>query len=342
LYGTLVRLNPDFDIVPELAESWDISPDLMTYTLHLRPDVKWHDGENFTSADVKFTMEAWMDPDVGNALYGIFEPLIDTIDTPDNHTVIVNLLSPSSSFMFHLSKYAKAEMLPKHIWESIPPADWRESDYNTGVQQPIGTGPWMFVEVGDDYFKFEKNPDYYIPNVPKMDYIIYKRIPEAATALAALQNGEVHMLDFFYHYEDQLETIENDPDIQWSKVFRFDVEAIEFNLNHPILSNKYVRQAFSYAFPRETYVQEVMAGFGIPTSIPVPGGHWATPTGYEIYPYDLDDAADALEMAGFLPEYLQEATAEVPLATIATYVIIGIIVGGVVVGVIFILRRKSI
>lgn len=341
LYGTLVRLNPDFEIVPELAESWDISSDLMTFTLHLRPDVKWHDGENFTSADVKYTMEAWLDPNVGSALYGIFEPLIDTIDTPDAHTVIVNLLKPSSSFMFHLTKATKAEILPKHIWESIPPLDWRTSDYNTGAQKPIGTGPWMFVEVTADSFKFEKNPNYYIPGVPKMDYIIYKRIPEASTALAALQNGEVHMCDFFYHYEDQFETLKDDPDLQWSKVFRFDVEAIEFNLNHPILSSKWVRQAFAYAFPRETYVQEVMAGFGIPTSIPLPDGHWATPPGYEIYEYDLEAAADVLELAGFMQEYLEEEALEIPWTTIATYVVVGAIVGGVVVGAIFMLRKRT-
>lgn len=337
IYGTLLRLDPDYELVPDLAESWDVSPDGKTYTFHLRSGVTWHDGEPFTSKDVKFSIEVRMIEELGAAMYGTLTDLVESVETPNDLTVVVHLKKASPMFPYHMSKYTKMEILPEHIWKDIPVADWRTSEWNTEKAAP-GTGPWKFVEVTEAYLKLEANEDYYF-DPPKMKYIVYQRIPEKTTALAALRAGEVHCLDFFYRFEADFPEIEKMTEIQWIKCDRFDVEGGYFNLNHPILANKWVRKAFSYAFPREEFISTVYNNIGKPSLLPLPVGHWAQPPELTVYPYDLDKAKECLEKAGYKQEYLKPV--ETPWTMYAIFAVVGLVVGVAITTATFTLRKRK-
>jgi len=339
MFGTLVRADPDYEIVPDLAESWEISEDLQTYTFNLRSGVTWHDGEALTSEDVKFSIEVRMDPDLGSGMYSTLINYVDYIETPDNLTAIVHLTEPYGGFLYDMSRYANMEILPEHILGDVPPEDWRTSTWNT-EQAPPGTGPWKFVEITEDYLKLERNEDYYF-DPPLMEYIVYKRIPEKSAAFAALQAGEVHYVDFFYGFEPDFPEIQQmaaDGEIKYATCVRLDIEGYVCNLEHPILGNKWVRKAISYAFPREDFIDDVMNGLGKPAKLMMPVDHWVEPTGLQIYEYDLDEARSALEKAGYKQEYIGEPVA---WTFDPVWFAAGAVVGAAVIGIAAYLTRRK-
>src|SRR5262249_13004717 len=142
LYDPLVRLDIKGDVHPDLAESWETSPDGKTWTFHLAQNVKWHDGQPFSSADVKWTFDtqtAAKGPGLAD-LVGI-----ESITTPDANTVVMQLKAPSGRFLEQIygGSNQSGGILPKHLFESTPIADLQKNEYN---YKPMGTGPFKFVE----------------------------------------------------------------------------------------------------------------------------------------------------------------------------------------------------
>ena len=131
LYMGLTDYDAKGEVVPGLAEKWSVSSDKLTYTFSLRKDVKWHDGRPFTSADVKFTFERILDPEVGSWLKGFFEN-VSQVETPDDHTAVVRLRAPSPTLLYNTWH----GILPKHIWEK---EDFKKSAYNcsAGRHRPV-------------------------------------------------------------------------------------------------------------------------------------------------------------------------------------------------------------
>ena len=170
-------------IYPDLAESWDIADDLMTYTFHLREGVKWHDGEAFTAKDVKWTFESILE--YGDQAYTYsYVKMIDSIETPDDYTVVFHMAYPCGTFVESVGDYQGPDILPAHIYEGTDPYT------NPANQSPIGTGPFKFVEAKlGSYCKLEANPDYY-GDGPYLDGVIYNFIPDETTAMTAMEAGE--------------------------------------------------------------------------------------------------------------------------------------------------------
>jgi peptide/nickel transport system substrate-binding protein len=185
-YSKLVLYDVNFTAVQgELAESWDVSADGTQYTFKLRPGVTWHDGQPFTSADVKFTIELAKNPDSASYIGAKFSG-VTAIDTPDDQTAVITLGTPNASLLDALTFLV---MLPKHALESIAPADLVQSDW--WRTNPIGTGPfkWSAYKPGE-YVELVAYDGYWRGR-PKLDKIINRFFPEAGSAVIALRSGEI-------------------------------------------------------------------------------------------------------------------------------------------------------
>lgn len=186
IYESLLRY--DFDLLPgpQLAESWEISEDGKTYTFHLQEGVTFHDGEPFTSEDVKFSMDVFL-REVHSRMRTYMEH-VESIETPDDLTVIFHLKQPFGPFI-GIFEAGTAPMVPKHIYEGT---DFRDNPANN---TPIGTGPFKFDkwEKGS-YIHLIKNDDYYMEGKPYIDDIYYHVIPDAASRAVAYETGTVDLL----------------------------------------------------------------------------------------------------------------------------------------------------
>ena len=131
IFSGLTSHDGENQVAPGLAKSWDYDEDTLTYTFHLEENVKWHDGEPFTADDVKFTIEAIMDPDNGSENAPNYED-VTAIDVIDDHTIAFTLSAPNVAFL----DYMTMAILPKHLLEG---EDMQESDF---FRHPIGTGPY--------------------------------------------------------------------------------------------------------------------------------------------------------------------------------------------------------
>ncbi len=133
IYSGLVRLGENGTIIPDLAESWDISTDGRSYTVHLKPKLFFHDGKKLTSSDVVFTVEKIGDPTIKSPLRVAWDGVSAT--AIDDTTVLFTLQKPYAGFLSQLT----LGILPEHIWKNIPTESWQLSKYNT---EPIGSGPY--------------------------------------------------------------------------------------------------------------------------------------------------------------------------------------------------------
>ena len=184
VYDGLLDYDKDLNAVPSLAETWNVSEDGKTVTFNLRKGVKWHDGEDFTSADVQFTVMDVLKQVHPRGPNSFKE--VTSIDTPDDHTAVFNLANPAPYMMRALGSY-ESPMVPKHLLEG---QDIRSADI---ANKPVGTGPFTFTEwKKGQYIRLDKNPNYWKEGLPYLDRIVGRFIPDASTRTAAMENGEVH------------------------------------------------------------------------------------------------------------------------------------------------------
>lgn len=296
VFDGLTRFTPDAKVVPGLAKSWDVTPDGITYTFHLRSGVKFHDGRPFTAHNVVSSFQRVLDPATkggrGWPLYPIKgaedyaagkAQTISGMSAPNDTTVVITLKEPFSIF---------PKLLAMPVTSILP--DNPGSDFG---QKPIGTGPWKFVEwKHDDYLRFARNPDYF-DGAPKTDSLMARIIPEMSTATAEFEAGNVDVLNV---PDEEGKSWQADPEksklLSSAPALRFWYVAI--NTTRGPLSDVRVRQALNYAVDVKTMLAQVMAGRGsvangvIPPSL---GGAEPNRAGYS---YDVNKAKQLLAAAG--------------------------------------------
>ena len=183
IYSGLLTYGFDLKPLPNLATSWDISPDGLTYTFQLAKNAKWHDGEPFTADDVIFTTRDML-PEV-HARARVNFSQVASVEAPDPHTVVFRLKTPYPGFIYAFEA-SSAPMMPKHIYAGT---DYRNNSANA---RPIGTGPFRFKEwQRGSIIRMERNPDYFKPGLPYLDGINFVVIPDGAQRLIALESGQV-------------------------------------------------------------------------------------------------------------------------------------------------------
>ena len=291
-FNGLVDYDPQGNIIPGLAATWKISPDSLTYTFQLRPDVKWHDGKALTAEDVRFTFEKILDPKVGSRLNLYFQA-VKEVQVPGPHTVVFKLKEPDPVFLANLW----SGILPKHIWEK---EDFAKSQYNV---IPVGSGPWKVKEwVRGDHMTFEANPDYF-QGKPYLDRIIVKVIPDATVAFAALEKGDVDYLPFKgvvggppYQLVDRLK---QSPNLEVNVYEVSSMQRLFFRNDKPPFNNAKVRQAIAHAINRRFIIQKLLFGYGqIAHSEVPPAMKEAYNPKVPQYEYDVAKANQLLDEAG--------------------------------------------
>lgn len=293
LYNGLVALDKDFKPMPDLADSWTVADEGKTYTFKLHPDVKWHDGVPFTSADVKFTFEELLLKFHARTKTGV-EPVLAGIDTPDDLTVVFRFKTPYAPLLQQLN-VIEAPILPKHLYEGSDPQN------NPANLKPVGTGPFRFVEYKKgQQVTMERNPDYFKPGLPHFDKLIFSIIPETATAMAAFERGEV---DYVSVPGAEVERVSKLPGVTVGRSpagagGSFCVQTVIPNLEHTPLDKLAVRQALNLAIDRERMVKQVLFGQGRAARGPMATTLWAFDSSLPAFAYDPAKANQLLDEAG--------------------------------------------
>ncbi|MET0314130.1 MAG: ABC transporter substrate-binding protein [Hansschlegelia sp.] len=286
----------DFDLKPQpaLATSWDVSPDGKTITFKLREGVKWHDGQPFTSADVKWTLEnVWKKIHPRNQL--TFAKVI-AVETPDPLTVVLKLSEPSVAILSSVNSNG-AQVLPKHLYEGT---DVLTNPYNN---KPVGTGPFVFKEwKKGEYIALERNPDYWDKPKPYLDKLTFRVIPDAGSRAAAFENGEVQYGVLSPVPLKDATRLAKLPTLkietrgyEWLSPWLF----ADFNVDNQYLKDVRVRRALAQAIDKAALAKVVWFGFGEPAASPVPSTLKAFfNANAPAYPYDLKRAEQLLDEAG--------------------------------------------
>ena len=256
IYDGLLEYNFDLSPRPCLAESWNVSPDGLTITFNIRKGVKFHDGHPMTSEDVRYSiMEVLIKY---HARGGKFK-IIESIQTPDDHTVLIKLKSSSPALMMAFSGY-ESPIIPKHLFAG------KDIKNHPLANNPIGTGPFKFVEwKRGQYMRFDRNPDYWSPGQPYFDRIVVQTIPDSATRSAVLEKGDFQLAGFGAVPNNDAKRLGALPNlIVTTKGYEnfSPISELDFNTKVKPFNNKKVRQAVAFCIDRKFVIENIWFDFG--------------------------------------------------------------------------------
>ena len=293
--GLLKMNNYTLKLDPCLAESWEISPDQLTYTFHLRHGVRWHDGQPFTADDVKFTYDKLMDPKVDAAPTRSYFTTVKSCEVLDPYTV---RFTASERYFKTLSVIGSLPICPRHAFDHGDP-DFNKNDF---ARHPIGTGPYKFVrwDTGEQLV-LERNDDYWGPK-SYLKRMVFQALEEPYVAAQLLKKG-------------QIDSFSNIPPILWQRdldgtrsmghlhayVYPFPVYYfVGFNMHSGLFTDVRLRHAVDLLIPRDEILKQIFldkyaaktSGFDPPASRNY--NHAVPPT-----PYDPAQAQQLLTAAGW-------------------------------------------
>lgn len=293
VYEGLLAYGLDGQPLPQLATTWEVSDDGLTYRFDLRPDVRWHDGEPFTSRDVAYTLqEAWRQHHSrGRA---VFAHVVD-IDTSDPLAIVWKLSQPAPYLLLTLAA-SEYPVLPRHLFEG------REILTNPHNVQPVGTGPFRFVSwARGNQIVLERNPDYWDKPKPALDRIVVRFLPDATATAIALETGTI---DLGTVPRSEVERLKDNPELAIlteTASFSPSFFHVELNLDRPYFKDVRVRQAIAHAIDREFIARDIVGDAVVATS-PIPAQIEAFfEPDLPAYPFDLERAARLLDEAGLHP-----------------------------------------
>jgi peptide/nickel transport system substrate-binding protein len=282
LFEGLTRIDENGTVQPALAGSWDISQDGRVYTFHLRNGVRFHDGSEFDSSDVAFSLKRAMAADSTNAQKRLFDPVAE-VTTPDPLTAVITLKRPNGLFLWNMG------------WGDAVIVAPESADANK--TQPVGTGPYQFARwVRGDSLQLVDFEDYWGEKA-SMAVVEFKIISDPSAQVAAMLAGDI---DVFPNLgaPESLKRFENDP--------RFDVfvgttegeTILVLNQRRPLFQDIRVRRAIAHAIDRKAVIDGAMFGYGT-----VIGSHFAPHNNAYVdltglYPYDPGKARALLKEAG--------------------------------------------
>jgi peptide/nickel transport system substrate-binding protein len=287
IHDALVAVDWLYEIENELAREWEVTDDGMQYTFHLEEGVLFHDGEPFTAEDCVYNFEFHMDPDNATVLGGDYRN-IESVEAPDDLTFVVNMASPDASFM---RRAAQNEIVASHHHSEIG-EDAYKSD-------PIGTGPFMVEEYRPaEFCRLQAFEDHWRGR-PYVDYFTEEIIPEGSVRTLQLQTGEADNIVWPPVIDDDLE-LYDDPNFTSYRNPTLSLNHFPRNTQHPVLSDKAIRQATLYATDRQQVIDDVFLGAAtLATANLAPSlEFWYNPD-VKQYPYDPDMAVQVLEEAGW-------------------------------------------
>ena len=297
IFNGLVELDDNANPHPDLAEDWDVNDDSTQYTFHLAEGVRWHDGEPMTSADVKFTFENIL-LNYHSRTKGGLSGILESIDTPDDTTVVFNFTQPYAALLQRLNS-TEAPILPKHIYEGVDDVQTAEANL-----APVGTGPFMLESYDiDNEITLVRNDGYFKEGLPYLDRVVFRVIPDQNTQVLALEEGEV---DYIWRVPGgEIERLGGHDAIALHNINSgpgggFCIPTLTFNSDREVFSDLRVRQAIAHAVNREQLLAQVIFGQGRVATGPINSQMaFAYTDDVTTYPYDVSRANALLDEAGY-------------------------------------------
>jgi len=286
IFNNLVKMNQNMEIQKDLAESWE-NPDAKTWIFHLKKGVKFHNGEELTAADVKFTLERVLDPKIASPGKRLVSELA-AVEVIDPYTVRLTTKQPFAPLLTNLTRYEMAMLNEKAV---------KAAGVNFG-KQPVGTGPFEFKahHLGDKVVL--SRFDGYFEGPAKIDTVIYRAIPEDATRVVEIESGGI---DIMYNTPPQdFERLAQNPNLKTIDALFQATTFVGFNTTVKPFDNQLVRQALNYAVDKDAIIEAIWFKRGTPSFGPISPSIWGfDPTLKPVYPYNPEKAKELLKKAGY-------------------------------------------
>jgi peptide/nickel transport system substrate-binding protein len=295
MFNSLVRKNENFEYVGELASNIATSEDGKTVTLTLRDGVKFHNGKDFTSADVKYTfdklfeMKGYKSGAFFDTVDGKQIPHINSLSTPDPKTVVFVVGRPA----------LKNQLLSNLVAIPIIP----EGTVEQQKTNPIGSGPFKFTKFDQSQNTVEFDAfDQYWEGAPKFPKLRVKTVTDASALQAELQTGSVDLAPAPSNMPpDTLKLLNGMGNIKVEQFEGSNIQYIGLNTTSAPLNNQKIRKAIGYAIDREKLINELLSGQAKIASSVLPAGSWAYSTGTQ-YNFDPERSRQLLKEAGYKDE----------------------------------------
>lgn len=286
VYDPLLKIREDGEIFPSLAADLPERVSDSSYVFTLKKGVKFHNGVELKARDVKFTVDKIFDPNYGSPYHRVFG-WIDSTEVLDDYKVKFNLKVKMAPGVFNekiSGMYIVSEKVVNELGEKV-------------TRQPIGTGPYKFVEwVEGSHVTLEKNPEYF-DGTPKVDRLVFSSIPEDSVRAINLKGGK---FDIVTEVRPQLvPVLEADPNINVVAKKTMTFSMLRLNCIRPPFDDKRVRQAVAYAIDQKAIAKNVHGKYGIPAEYLVPSWHRDYYKDVDKYEQNIQKARQLLKEAGY-------------------------------------------
>jgi ABC-type transport system substrate-binding protein len=317
LFNTLVTIDENLDVVPDLASSWEVKDGGKTYLFHLHKGVKFHDGTDCDAAAVKWNFDRLLNPEE-KVLTASFFTMVESVERVDAHTLKITLQYPTETFLRALANYRKG-------FPVISPTAYKTWGKQDLPAHPVGTGPFKLAKwEQNSVILMERNAHYFKPGLPYLDRIEFRIMKDGVTRATALRAGEVDFVNLVPI--EHVERLTRDPKV---RVLRGPETATIFlvaNHGRKPFDDVRVRQAtIGYGIDRRVIAKSALLGLVPPLLSFVPPGTLGHKDFLEMYPYNPEKAKALLKEAGFdegnpLKYTLMTHGANPVLPTIATII----------------------
>ncbi len=290
IYNTLVAIDTDFSLKPELARSWTVENDGKRYVFSLQPGVKFHDGTDFDAESVRFNLERRLDETVASPQRNQLRPVIDSIEVLGPLSIAINLKNPYPAMLSDLADRAGFMVSPGAVRKLGP-------DFG---RNPVGTGPFTLRDwTQGTSITLERFADSWEKDRTYLDRIVFRSIPNAVIGMQRLLVGEIDFIDGLA--PDNLRQLEGKDGliIEKARVGRW--YSFQWQVDKPPFDNAKLRQAIAHAINRERINQITMDGKATVANGPTPAGLWWSAPDTVVYEYDPVKAKAALAEAGVAP-----------------------------------------
>lgn len=296
IYDGLIRYKSGtVEVEPGLAERWDVSPDGLAYTFHLRKGVKYHDGSAFNAQALIATLDRQLNKNDPNYIYntGPVQSYIDftygsvaSYRAVDDSTVEVKMKEPSAALLASLAM----------VWNGVVSPTAAAKYGKEFRNHPVGTGPFIFREWRErDLVSLDANPDYW-KGKPKVDHLVFKEYPDAQAALLALRRGDVQIMGDVA--TPVIPSIRADQNLVLLTQPGLAVNGMAMPNEVSPFTDKRVRQALNFAVDKDAINKALYSGLATPMVSPLPEAQWGFDKTMTGYPYDPAKAKELLAAAG--------------------------------------------
>ncbi len=283
IFNSLLIIDISGNLAPDLAEKWEII-NSTEYIFYLKKGVRFHDGSEVTSSDVKYTYDFVLDAKNQSPKIGGLEKLKST-EIIDKHTIKFILKENFSPFLSNLT----LPVIPSHIARKMG---------ESFVKQPIGSGPFKFRSFNiDNQIVLTSNKDYF-KGPPKLEGVIFKILPDETVRLLELEKGNIHFLQNAVS-PDILQRLKENNRLKIIKKPGTNYSYIGFNLKDPILKNHMVREAIATGIDIDSIIKHILKNLAKKASFMLSPFNWSYEAMVKTYPYDPSKANELLDKAGY-------------------------------------------